>query len=66
MSQNNILLDVASNELEIIEFYIEEELATGGTYTSYFGMNVAKVLSITPSASYRRSRQPPPGGARNV
>lgn len=46
MSQNNILLDVASNELEIIEFYIEEELANGGTYTSYFGMNVAKVLSI--------------------
>lgn len=46
MSQDNILLDVASNELEIIEFYIEEELANGSMYTSYFGMNVAKVLSI--------------------
>jgi two-component system chemotaxis response regulator CheV len=46
MSQDNILLDAASNELEIIEFYIEEELKDGSTYTSYFAMNVAKVLSI--------------------
>ena len=46
MSQNNILLDAASNELEIIEFYIEEELPDGSPYTSYFAMNVAKVLSI--------------------
>lgn len=46
MSQENILLDAASNELEIIEFYIEEELPDGSSYTSYFGMNVAKVLSI--------------------
>ncbi|MDR3073945.1 MAG: chemotaxis protein [Deltaproteobacteria bacterium] len=46
MAQENILLDAASNELEIIEFYIEEELADGSVYTSYFGMNVAKVLSI--------------------
>ena len=46
MSQDNILLDAASNELEIIEFYIEEVLENGSTYTSYFAMNVAKVLSI--------------------
>ncbi|MDL2210227.1 chemotaxis protein [Desulfovibrio sp. OttesenSCG-928-O18] len=46
MSQDNILLDAASNELEIIEFYINEELPDGSTYTSYFAMNVAKVLSI--------------------
>lgn len=46
MSQENILLDAASNELEIIEFYIEEELPDGSKYTSYYGMNVAKVLSI--------------------
>lgn len=46
MSQENILLDAASNELEIIEFYIEEELDDGSTYTSYYAMNVAKVLSI--------------------
>lgn len=46
MSQENILLDAASNELEIIEFYIEEILPNGNTYTSYYAMNVAKVLSI--------------------
>lgn len=46
MSKDNILLDAASNELEIIEFYINEELPDGNTYTSYFAMNVAKVLSI--------------------
>lgn len=46
MSQNNILLDANSNELELIEFYIEEKLNDGSTYTSYFAMNVAKVLSI--------------------
>ena len=46
MSQEISVLDAASNELEIIEFYIEEELADGSKYTSYFGMNVAKVLSI--------------------
>lgn len=46
MAGDNILLDAASNELEIIVFYIEEDLPDGTTYTSYYGMNVAKVLSI--------------------
>ncbi|SBW04352.1 Chemotaxis protein CheV [uncultured delta proteobacterium] len=46
MTQEISVLDAASNELEIIEFYIEEVLADGSRYTSYFGMNVAKVLSI--------------------
>ncbi|MCC8193026.1 MAG: chemotaxis protein CheW, partial [Deltaproteobacteria bacterium] len=46
MTQEISVLDAASNELEIIEFYIEEVLEDGSTYTSYFGMNVAKVLSI--------------------
>ncbi len=46
MAQNSILLDATSNELEIIEFYIEEELPDNSSYTSYYGMNVAKVLSI--------------------
>lgn len=34
------------NELEIIEFYVDEELADGSRYRSHFGMNVAKVLEI--------------------
>lgn len=34
------------NELEIIEFYIDETLDNGETYRSFFGMNVAKVIEI--------------------
>ncbi len=48
MTQEISVLEAASNEneLEIIEFYIDEELPNGTKYTSYFAMNVAKVLSI--------------------
>lgn len=34
------------NDLEIIEFYIDEEVAGGSPYRSYYGMNVAKVIEI--------------------
>ncbi|MEG6504412.1 chemotaxis protein [Nitratidesulfovibrio sp. 1201_IL3209] len=46
MSQTNILLESGTNELEIIEFYIEETLPGGRVYRGYYGMNVAKVLEI--------------------
>ncbi len=46
MAQTNILLESGTNELEIIEFYIEEQLPDGGVYCGYYGMNVAKVLEI--------------------
>ena len=46
MSQTNILLESGTNELEIVEFYIDEETDEGGVYRSYFGVNVAKVLEI--------------------
>lgn len=46
MSQSNILLESGSNELEIIEFYIEEAMPDGTTYQGFYGMNVAKVLEI--------------------
>lgn len=46
MDQDNILLDAASNELEIIEFYIDEVSEDGNPYRGYYGMNVAKVLEI--------------------
>ena len=36
----------SGNELEIIEFYIDEILNDDTPYRSYFGMNVAKVLEI--------------------
>ncbi len=34
------------NDLEIIEFYIDEEVSDGPSYRSYYGMNVAKVIEI--------------------
>ena len=46
MTQHSILLESGSNELEIIEFYIEEKLPDGSIYRGFYGMNVAKVLSI--------------------
>ncbi len=41
MSQTNILLESGTNELEIVEFYIDEP-----DYRGYYGVNVAKVLEI--------------------
>ena len=46
MSQTSILLESGTNELEIIEFFIEEEKSDGTDYRGYYGMNVAKVLEI--------------------
>lgn len=37
---------MVGNDLEIIEFYIDEEVQDGEKYRSYYGMNVAKVLEI--------------------
>jgi two-component system chemotaxis response regulator CheV len=34
------------NDLEIIEFYVDEHVADGKTYRSHFAMNVAKVIEI--------------------
>ena len=46
MSQSNILLESGTNEVEILELYIEEE-----AYRGYYGVNVAKVLEIIPFPS---------------
>ncbi len=49
MSTNvtNILLEAGTNELEIVEFYLEEPKTGGGeSYKGYYGVNVAKVLEI--------------------
>ncbi|GAB6035928.1 chemotaxis protein [Fundidesulfovibrio butyratiphilus] len=51
MSQTNILLEAGTNELEIVEFYLEESVPgeDGGpakSYKGYYGVNVAKVLEI--------------------
>lgn len=46
MAQSNILLESGTNELEIVEFFIDEVGHDGKVYTGYYGVNVAKVLEI--------------------
>ncbi len=47
MSQTNILLEAGTNELEVVEFFLEEnDPAQGGVYRGHYGVNVAKVLEI--------------------
>ena len=41
MAQTNILLESGTNELEIVEFYIDEP-----DYRGHYGVNVAKVVEI--------------------
>ncbi len=41
MSQTNILLEAGTNELEIMEFYVEED-----GYCGHYGINVGKVVEI--------------------
>ena len=45
MSQIDILLESGTNELEIIEFFINEQ-TPHGVETHYYGVNVAKVLEV--------------------
>lgn len=47
MSHTNILLEAGTNELEVVEFFLEEDdLEQGGVYKGHYGVNVAKVLEI--------------------
>ena len=48
MAQSNILLESGTNELEIVEFYINEASKEEGgqIQQTYYGINVAKVLEI--------------------
>lgn len=47
MTQTNILLEAGTNELEIVEFHIDElEANEDSEYKGYYGVNVAKVLEI--------------------
>ena len=61
MAQTNILLEAGTNELEVVEFYLEEftppsadapqldengEPVPAKPYRGYYGVNVAKVLEI--------------------
>lgn len=44
--QKEILLETGTNELEILEFFINEPKDDGTVETSYFGVNVAKVMQV--------------------
>lgn len=47
MAASSILLETGTNELELVEFYIDEVVPDSGkTRRNYYGMNVAKVLEI--------------------
>ncbi|MFW5487034.1 MAG: chemotaxis protein [Desulfovibrio sp.] len=46
MTQSSILLESGTNELEIVEFHIDEVEVNGKQYKGYYGVNVAKVLEI--------------------
>lgn len=47
VAQTNILLESGTNELELVEFYIDEkDQETGEVYRGFYGVNVAKVLEI--------------------
>ncbi len=41
-----ILLETGTNELEILEFYINETLEDGTEIKNFFGINVAKVMQV--------------------
>jgi two-component system chemotaxis response regulator CheV len=45
MPETNILLESGTNEVEIVEFYLDE-MRPSGRYRGYYGINVAKVLEI--------------------
>lgn len=45
MSQTQILLEVGTNELELVEFYIDEP----DGYRGFYGINVSKVVEISRS-----------------
>jgi len=61
MAQTNILLEAGTNELEVVEFYLDEE-----GYQGHYGVNVAKVLEIIrlqPATAMPQMRHPAVLGA---
>lgn len=57
MASSEILLEAGTNELEIIEFYIDRQ--GPDKERSYFGVNVAKVLEVIESPNLRRPSSAP-------
>lgn len=59
MSKSEILLEVGTNELEILEFYVDDVKADGTTERIYFGINVAKVREVIESPKLSRPDHAP-------
>lgn len=59
MAKSEILLDVGTNELEILEFFVDEINPKGGYERGYFGINVAKVMQVIESPSLPRCDHAP-------
>ncbi|GAU08005.1 chemotaxis protein CheV [Desulfoplanes formicivorans] len=52
MNRSRILLESGTNELEIVEFYLDETIpGQDAPYRGYYGVNVAKVLEIIKAPS---------------
>lgn len=50
MAKTDILLETGTNELEILEFYIDlSDSESGTTERCHFGVNVAKVMQVIES-----------------
>ncbi|WP_320169221.1 chemotaxis protein [Maridesulfovibrio sp.] len=62
MAKNEILLETGTNELEILEFYIDiPESADGPEARCHFGVNVAKVMQVieSPQLNHPESAEHP-------
>ncbi len=59
MTTHDILLESGTNELEIIEFYLDEESGAPKPDRSFFGVNVAKVLEVIESPGLTRPSSAP-------
>ena len=64
MKQTNILLQSDTNELEIVEFRIDEVDSLGNVVPCYYGVNVAKVREIIRLPQLSRPLQCPPHHVR--
>lgn len=59
MGAQEILLETGTNELEILEFYIDALLENGEVERNCFGVNVAKVMEIIEDPGVNPPRNPP-------
>ena len=59
MAKSEILLEVGTNELEILEFFIDGVNSNGDLERVYFGMNVAKVMQVIESPNLARCEHAP-------